>query len=135
MNNDPEIQHILDNTTASLTALFKKRALGVFESTTAHAAPMSATTPTKKAAAKKAAVKKAAPVTRAKGAKRDPAVMEATMGKITEFLTANANSSIEQINAGLGTTTKDLSLPMKKLIGAKKVKTVGHKRATRYSIK
>jgi hypothetical protein len=39
---------------------------------------------------------------------------------------------IEQINKQLGTTTKDLALPIRKLISEGALKTKGEKRSTQY---
>lgn len=39
---------------------------------------------------------------------------------------------MEQIAKTLGTTTKELALPAKKLIAEKKIKTKGERRATKY---
>jgi hypothetical protein len=69
---------------------------------------------------------------RVKGAKRDPQVLESLTDRLLGFIAKNAGQRIEQIAASLGTTTKELALPAKKLIGEKKVRTTGQKRATKY---
>jgi len=69
---------------------------------------------------------------RVKGAKRDPQALENLTGRLLGFIAKNAGQRIEQIAASLGTTTKELALPAKKLIGEKKVRTTGQKRATKY---
>ena len=71
-------------------------------------------------------------VTRPKGAKRDPRVLEALTEKLGAFIKKNPGQRIEEIGKALGTRTKDLVLPVKKLIAAKKVSTKGEKRATKY---
>ena len=55
--------------------------------------------------------------------------METIKGAILTFLRANPGSRIEQIKSGIGYETKELSLPMKKLIAAKAVRAEGQKRA------
>ncbi len=44
----------------------------------------------------------------------------------------NPGLRIEQINKQLGTTTKSLALPIRKLVAEKRVKTKGAKRSTAY---
>jgi hypothetical protein len=39
---------------------------------------------------------------------------------------------MEAIGKALGVPTRELNLPIKKLLAAKRVKTQGHKRATEY---
>ena len=49
-----------------------------------------------------------------------------------EFVTANPGMRIEQINKELGTSTRDLQLPIRKLISTGSLKSKGEKRATTY---
>jgi hypothetical protein len=67
-----------------------------------------------------------------KGAKRDPRVLEALTEKLAAFIARNPGQRIEQIGKALGVATKELALPVKKLIAAKRVSTKGQKRATTY---
>lgn len=69
---------------------------------------------------------------RGKGAKRDEAALEGLQAKVLEYVTANPGMRIEQINKEIGTTTRDLQLPIRKLIAAGSLKTKGAKRATLY---
>ena len=69
---------------------------------------------------------------RPKGAKRPADEIERTKERLYEFIKGNPGQRVEQINKALGTTTKDLTLPLKKLIADKAVKTEGEKRATAY---
>ncbi len=46
--------------------------------------------------------------------------------------TKNPGQSVEQIKKALGVATKDLQLPIVRLIAAKKLMTKGRKRGTRY---
>jgi hypothetical protein len=66
------------------------------------------------------------------GAKRDPAVID----KLTESLYAAIAKApcrgVEQLSRELKTQTKDLALPVQRLLTAKRVVTKGIKRATRY---
>lgn len=69
---------------------------------------------------------------RAKGEKRDPAVLEKLTEELASAIKAKPGLRIEQIAKTLGTSTKELALPAKKLIAAKKIKTRGERRATKY---
>jgi len=69
---------------------------------------------------------------REKGQKRDPNEIERLTGRLLDYVKGNAGQRIEQIAAGMGTVTKELNLPVKKLIAQKSLKTKGQKRATQY---
>jgi predicted transcriptional regulator len=66
------------------------------------------------------------------GAKRSSESLEAMQTKVLTFITRHPGLRIEEINRELGTTTKDLALPMRKLVAAKTLKTKGQRRATTY---
>jgi hypothetical protein len=72
---------------------------------------------------------------RSKGAKRDPRMLQALTDKLGDYIKKNPGLRIEQIGKALGTPTKDLALPVKKLIAGKKIATKGQKRATTYFAK
>ena len=69
---------------------------------------------------------------RRKGQKRDPATLRQTVEDLAKEIGRLPGKRIEQIAAQMGEPTRDLALPVKKLIAAKRIKTTGHKRATRY---
>ena len=79
-----------------------------------------------------AAVSAKAGSRREKGQKRDPNEIERLTGRLLDYVKGNAGQRIEQIAAGMGTVTKELNLPVKKLIAQKSLKTKGQKRATQY---
>jgi len=72
---------------------------------------------------------------RAKGEKRTSEELKATKEKFVAFVKANPNLRIEQINKQLGTTTKDLALPIRQLIADGMIKAQGEKRSTTYKAK
>ena len=75
----------------------------------------------------------AAPRARGKsGGKRDPKVLAATVEKAAEWVKANPGKGVEAMAAGLKLKTKDLALPIAKLLDAKTIKKTGVKRATKY---
>lgn len=69
---------------------------------------------------------------REKGAKRPPDEIERLTGKLLDYVKGNPGQRIEQIADGMGTSTKELNLPAKKLIAGKQLRTKGQKRATQY---
>lgn len=70
-----------------------------------------------------------------KGVKRAPDEIAGLTKQLHVYISKHPGQRIEQIAAGMGTVTKELNLPVKKLIGAKKLSTKGHKRATTYYAK
>jgi len=69
---------------------------------------------------------------REKGAKRPPEEIERLTGRLLDYVKSNPGQRIEQIADGMGTSTKELNLPAKKLISTKQLRTKGQKRATQY---
>jgi hypothetical protein len=67
-----------------------------------------------------------------RGAKRSAADLEALSEQFASFVKANPGLRIEQINKQLGTTTKDLALPIRKLISEGMISAKGQKRSTTY---
>jgi hypothetical protein len=68
-----------------------------------------------------------------KGSKRDPKLLDQLQARVLAFVTKKPGLRVEQINKELGTTTKDLALPIKKLLTAKAINAHGQKRATTYA--
>jgi hypothetical protein len=69
---------------------------------------------------------------RAKGAKRSSNELDKLADSFHGFVAKHPGLRIEQINKQLGTTTKDLALPIRKLISDGAIKTKGEKRSTAY---
>ena len=70
--------------------------------------------------------------TKTPSVKREPSDIEKLAEKFASFVKKNPGLRIEQINAQIGTTTKDLVIPVRHLVAAKRIKTKGEKRATTY---
>jgi hypothetical protein len=68
----------------------------------------------------------------ARGAKRTTTDLEALSTKLMTFVKANPGLRVEEINKQLGTTTKDLALPIRKLLGNGMISSKGRRRATQY---
>lgn len=67
-----------------------------------------------------------------RGAKRTSADLEGLSTKFLAFVKSNPGLRIEQINKELGTSTKDLALPIRKLISESMITAKGKKRSTTY---
>jgi predicted transcriptional regulator len=67
-----------------------------------------------------------------RGAKRTAADLESLSTKFASFVKSHPGLRIEQINKELGTTTKDLALPIRKLIAERMISAKGQKRSTTY---
>jgi predicted HTH transcriptional regulator len=67
-----------------------------------------------------------------RGAKRTSAEVEAMSEQVKAYIKSNPGLRIEQINKALGMTTKELALPIRKLVADGMVSTKGQKRATTY---
>jgi len=70
---------------------------------------------------------------RKKGEKRTADEMDAIADKFLAYVRRNPGLRVEQINKELGTTTKDLQLPIRKMISDGTLKAKGEKRSTTYS--
>lgn len=69
---------------------------------------------------------------RGRGAKRTADELDRLAEQFHAFVTKHPGLRIEQINKELGTTTKDLALPIRKLLAEGALKTKGAKRSTTY---
>jgi hypothetical protein len=72
---------------------------------------------------------------RGRGAKRTAADLDQLGTQFVSFVAKHPGLRIEQINKELGTSTKDLALPIRKLIAEGQIKTKGKKRSTTYFAK
>lgn len=67
-----------------------------------------------------------------RGAKRAPEDLQRLSEEFLAYVLKNPGLRIEQINKEIGATTKDLALPIRKLIADKRLKMKGKKRSTTY---
>ncbi len=86
------------------------------------------------AEAPKAAAPKAAPASRARkaGEKRKPEDLARLVDQLAEHIKGNAGQGVEEISKNMGVPTKELTLPIKKLLADKRIASKGQKRATKY---
>jgi len=69
---------------------------------------------------------------RGRGSKRTSDELDVLADEFYAFVSKHPGMRIEQINKQLNTTTKDLALPIRKLIAEGALKTKGEKRSTAY---
>jgi hypothetical protein len=97
------------------------------------------TTPAKRGPGRppKAAAQTAAPAPKHRGkpAKRTPEDVAKTGEAVVAYVAKNPGESVEQIGKALGAKTKELALPIIRMIEAKKLRTTGKRRGTKYFAK
>ncbi len=69
---------------------------------------------------------------RRKGEKRSALVLAETTSALATYIKNNPGERIERIAMSLGEPTRDLALPVKKLLASKRIRKTGVRRATRY---
>lgn len=122
---DGRIRGLVEAFASDLTALIRESAFDTVRAALGDAAP-SGRRGSKPAAG--GAPRRALP----KGAKRPPGEIEKLTTRLLEYVKGHKGERIEQIAKGMGVSTRELNLPVKKLIGNKLMRTKGHKRATQY---
>jgi len=123
-----EMNHAVQGFVTQITELARRSALNTLESAFGGR-------PGRAGHASLSAPGTASPVGRprgGRGAKRTAADLEVLSTKFMSFVKAHPGLRIEQINKELGTTTKDLALPIRKLISDGMVSAKGKKRSTAY---
>jgi len=129
-----EMNRTMQSFVSQITELARRAAIDTLESAFGGRAPAAAA---RNGGGSPAAV---APVTTARagrprggrGAKRSPEDLESLSETFASFVKGNPGLRIEQINKQLGTTTKDLALPIRKLVAEGVIATKGQKRSTTY---
>lgn len=152
-NVETQIRSRVDSFVSELSALVKKQALEAVANAlkgggeaaapsvakaaaTKKRAPVAAPAPVAKAPAKaaKAAPAPSAAAKRKAGQKRSPDEIAKTTERLLGYIAKNSGQRIEEIAKGVASSTKELTLPIKKLLNDKKISAKGEKRATRYFI-
>ncbi|MGK4001839.1 DNA-binding protein [Sorangium sp. So ce1036] len=146
-NVETEIRSHVDTFVSQLSALVRKAALEAVADALREGQPVAAgvaaprkaggrakAAPPPPAEVKKAAGRpaRAAKPARKKGEKRSKEELAAMTQRVLEHIRANSGQGVEQIAKDLGTTTKELTLPIRKLLVEKKITSKGEKRATKY---
>src|SRR4029077_18648570 len=124
-----DMNHTVQGFVAQITELARRAALDTLESAFGGRPARGGAAPV--AAAPVAGARVGRP-RGGRGAKRTPADLEALSEQFATFVKTNPGLRIEQINKQLGTTTKDLALPIRKLIADGMISAKGQKRSTTY---
>jgi len=128
-----DMNHTVQGFVAQITELARRAAISTLESAfNGRAGGRVAATAAPAAALATAGATRAGRPRGGRGAKRTAEDLEAMSEKFATFVKANPGLRIEQINKELGTTTKDLALPIRKLVADKVISTKGQKRSTMY---
>ncbi len=124
-----EMNRTVQGFVAQIAELARRAALDTLESAFTGRAGRPGGT---RAIAGSAAVASAGRPRGARGGKRTAADLEALSERFVSFVKANPGLRVEQINKELGTTTKDMALPIRKLISDRMIISKGNKRSTTY---
>ena len=76
--------------------------------------------------------KEAAGRPRGRRARRSSGDVDATAAAVASHVRSNPGQTVTEIGDALGMSSKDLKLPIQKLLGEKQVRTTGQRRGTRY---
>jgi hypothetical protein len=95
-------------------------------------APVAAAAAPAPAAPVRSRARAGAAAKRSPGEKRSPMELAQLTEQTFNYIRANPGQGVEQISKSLGTPTRDLTLPLRKLMVSKKISSKGVKRATRY---
>ena len=85
-----------------------------------------------KAGSAQARYAQAPPAKRKAGEKRTQEELQQVCDRVQSYIRSNAGQGVERIAKALATPTKELTLPIRKLLDDKKIGSKGQKRATRY---
>jgi len=133
MNTDAQLRAQIDAFVSDISTLVRRAALDAVATALGSPAPA----PAKRGPGRppKAATSAAPAKPRGKRGKRTPEDV-AKMGEVVvAYVAKNPGQSVEQIKKALGVEKKDLQLPIIRMIAAKKLKTTGQKRGTKYFTK
>jgi hypothetical protein len=118
-----QMNRVVDEFVAQITELAKSAAIETLRNVLGTQTRRTSTATTSTASAGRV---------RGRGAKRSPDELDKLAERFQVFVKENPGLRIEQINKQLGTTTKDLALPIRKLLADGSVHAKGQKRSTTY---
>ena len=136
MNPDAQLRARIDAFISDISTLVRRAALDAVASALGSPAPAPAKRgPGRPPKADASAAPATTPKRAAKRGKRTPEDV-AKMGEVVvAYVAKNPGQSVEQIKKALGVEKKDLQLPIIRLIAAKKLRTTGERRGTKYFVK
>jgi hypothetical protein len=133
---DSALRARIDTFTTEITALVRVAALEAVHSALGGTLTIA---PAKRGPGRlpKDAAQSAAPAPKRRGrpAKRTPEDVAKTGEAVVAHVAKHPGQSVEQIGKALGQKTKELALPIIRMIEAKKLRTTGERRGTRYFVK
>lgn len=118
-NLQSDIQRLVDNFVSQVTELARLAAMESIENALGRTRGRGAGISTVR-------------LSRGRGAKRTADELAKLGDQFAAYVAKNPGQRIEQINKQLGTTTKDLQLPIRKMIADGILKVKGKKRSTQY---
>jgi hypothetical protein len=126
-----EIEARVASFVADLDALVRKAALEAVQSALGGATTPRVTSPSKKTSAAPAA-KASAPRAAKKGGKRDPEALAKLVETVKAHIGQHPGEGVETISKHLGVSSKEITLPIAKLLADKAITRKGQRRGTRY---
>lgn len=128
-----ELRSIVDGFVNDLSELVRRQAVGAIgahleRGQGASVAPARAP----RAAAPRGRAIEPAAAKRRPGEKRTPRELAELVERLFDYIRSNPGQGVEHIGRALATPTKDLTLPLRKLLNKKRVTSKGRKRATSY---
>ena len=124
-----QIRSSVDQFVAQLTQLVRRAALDSVSEALGGQAPAAPARPGPGRPKGSGRPRKAA---RGRGGRRSSSDVGETAERLHAHVSSNPGQSITQIAAALGASSKELRLPVQKLLGDGKVHTKGQRRGTRY---
>ena len=121
-NLQSDIQRLVDGFVAQVTELARRAAMETLENALGRGGKGGAGV----------AVRRGRAARGGRGAKRTSDELEKLQHDFLAFVHKNPGLRIEQINKELGSSTKDLALPIRKLVADGSLKVKGKKRSTTY---
>lgn len=129
----PEIERRVQAFVADLDGLVRKAALEAVQRALGGSPASAPARATAKAPSPKASTPKAAAPARArKGGKRDPKDLAKLVDAVRAHIAQHPGEGVETIGKHMGVKTKELALPIIKLLDAKAITRKGQRRGTRY---
>ena len=125
---DRELSDRIADFAADLTALVRQHTVAAVEAKLATRSAQAVV----RAALARGRARGAALSARPPGAKRSSVELAATARRLLARIRSHPGERVEQIVKAIGIPTKDLALPIRKLVAGGSIKTTGQRRATRY---
>jgi hypothetical protein len=136
---DNAVRARIETFTAEISALVRASALEAVHNALGATLTVAPAEPAKRGPGRPRKSGQPSPIVQAKrGGKRAKRTPEdvAKMGEqVVAYVAKHPGESVEQIGKALGEKTKDLALPIIRMIEAKKLKTKGERRGTKYFTK